>query len=53
MMMDQVGEGNRLTITANVVSTPSPTTERYYQQGPSLEAHHAYVNALFGKGKRL
>jgi integrase/recombinase XerD len=27
------------------------TTEKYYQQAKSLEAHHAYVEVLFGKKK--
>ena len=28
------------------------TTERYYQQAQAFDAHRAYINALFGKGKR-
>ena len=28
------------------------TTERYYQQAKAFDAHRAYINALFGKGKR-
>ena len=28
------------------------TTERYYQQAQSFDAHRAYVDALFGKAKR-
>jgi integrase len=28
------------------------TTERYYQQAQALEAHRAYIDALFGKAKR-
>jgi len=28
------------------------TTERFYQQAQSFDAHRAYVNAIFGKGKR-
>jgi len=28
------------------------TTERHYQHAQSLDAHRAYVGAVFGKGKR-
>ena len=28
------------------------TTERFYQQARSFDAHRAYVDAIFGKGKR-
>jgi integrase/recombinase XerD len=28
------------------------TTERYYQQAQAFDAHRAYINALFCKGKR-
>jgi integrase/recombinase XerD len=28
------------------------TTERYYQQARSFDAHRAYINALYGKAKR-
>jgi integrase/recombinase XerD len=28
------------------------TTERFYQQAQSFDAHRAYVGAIFGKGKR-
>ena len=28
------------------------TTERFHQQAQSFDAHRAYVNAIFGKGKR-
>ena len=29
------------------------TTERHYQQAKSFDAHRAYIDALFGKAKRL